>query len=128
MTTTLKRVIGLLFGTGSYALLTLLLAGCGGGGATEAQPATTAATATTIACTAGVEPHGTDELAYGAAARRDLRIYDRPGGNPGERFNKINPNGVPTVFGVVARRVEANCKPSWYTVRLPAGRTAGSVG
>jgi hypothetical protein len=58
-------------------------------------------------------------LAYGAAARRDLRVYDRPWGRPGELFKRINPNGVPTVFGVVARYVEENCKPSWYRVRLP---------
>ena len=129
MTTTLKRVIGLLLGTGSYALLTVLLAGCGGS-ATETQPAppaTTAATTTTAACTAEVEPYGSDELAYGAGALRDLRIYDRPGGRPGERFKKINPNGVPTVFGVVARRVEQSCKPSWYRVRLPR-RPNGRLG
>jgi hypothetical protein len=122
MTTTLKRVSGLLLGTGSYGVLTVLLASCGGGGATEAQPvppATTAAIATTIACTADVQPLVSDELAYGAAARRDLRVYDRPWGRPGELFKRINPNGVPTVFGVVARYVEENCKPSWYRVRLP---------
>ena len=76
MTTTLKRVIGLLLWTGSYAVLTVLLVGCGGGTEREAQPAppaTTATTATTIACTAEVEPSGSDELAYGAAALRDLR-------------------------------------------------------
>ncbi len=122
MTTTLKRVIGLLLGTGSYALLTVLLAGCGGGSSAEPQPpptTTTAATTTTAGCAAGVEPVGSDELAFGAAARRDLRIYDRPGGRPGERFTTINLNGVPTIFGVVARRVDQNCEPSWYRVRLP---------
>ena len=130
MTTTLKRVTGFLLGTGSYALLTVLLAGCGGGSATETQPtppAATAVTTTTIACTAEVEPQGSDELAYGAAALRNLRIYNRPGGRPGERFNKINLNGVPTVFGVVARRVEENCEPSWYRVRLPR-RPNGRLG
>ena len=94
MTTTLKRVIGLLLGTGSYAVLTVLLVGCGGGSATEAQPAPPATTATapkTIACTAGVEPHGSDELAYGAAALRDLRIYDRPGGPPGRAVQEDQP-------------------------------------
>ncbi len=123
MTTTLKRVIGLLLGTSSYALLTVLLAGCGGGSAEEAPPVPaapiTAATTSSPACSAAVEAQGSDELAYGAAARRALRIYDRPGGRPGERFGKLNLNGVPTVFGVVARRVEEDCEPSWYQVRLP---------
>lgn len=128
MTTTLKRVIGLLLGTGSYALLTVLLAGCGGGSAEQAPPAPAAPiTTTTIACSAAVEPQGSDELAYGASARRDLRIYDRPGGRPGERFGKINLNGVPTVFGVVARRVGKGCAPSWYRVRLPR-RPNGRLG
>jgi hypothetical protein len=129
MTTTLKRVIGLLLGTGSYALLTVLLAGCGGGSTAEApQPTATAtAAATTTACAAGVEPQGSDELSYGAAARRDLRIYDRPGGRAGERFGKLNPNGVPTVFGVVARRIEKDCAASWYRVRLPR-RPNGRIG
>ncbi len=130
MTTTLKRVIGLLLGTGSYALLTVLLAGCGGGSSEEASrpPAapmtvtvttTVTTTVTATPCEAAVERRVSDTLAYGAAARRKLRIYNRPDGRPGERFNKLNLNGVPTVFGVVARRVEDDCSPSWYQVRLP---------
>ena len=114
----------------SYAVLTVLLAGCGGGSTDEgspvAAPPTTVTVTTTVtttetmpACAAAVEPQGTRSLAYGAAARRDLRVYDRPGGKPGERFGKLNLNGVPTVFGVVARRVEENCEVSWYQVRLP---------
>jgi hypothetical protein len=127
MTTTLKRVIGLLLGTGSYAVLTVLLAGCGGGSAEEAEPPPTPPVTITVtttvttppACAVAVEPQGSDELAYAAYARRDLRVYDRPDGRPGERFAKINPNGVRTIFGVVARRVEADCEPGWYRVRLP---------
>ena len=123
MTTTLERVIGRRLRTGSYALLTVLLAGCGAGSPDEPPPAaapkvTTAAT-TTAACTPAVEPRVTDSLAYAAAAKRDLRVYDRPDGQPGERFGKLNLNRVPTVFGVVARRVEKDCEPSWYQVRLP---------
>ena len=34
---------------------------------------------------------------------------------------------MPTVFGVVARRVEESCKPSWYQVRLPR-RPNGRLG
>src|ERR671913_527779 len=103
MTTTLKRVIGLLLVTGSYAVLTVLLAGCGGGGSDEgppvAAPPRTVTVTTTVtrtetmpACAAAVEPLGTESLAYGAAARRDLRVYYRPGGKPGERFRKLNLN------------------------------------
>jgi hypothetical protein len=122
MTTTLKRVIGPFLGTGSYALLTVLLAGCGGNDeAARTTPPTVTPTVvqTTTTCAAVVERVGSDVLAYGAAARHDLRVYYRPGGRPGERFGKLNPNGVPTVFGVVARRVAEDCEPSWYRVRLP---------
>ena len=127
MTTTLKRVTGRLVWTVSYALLTVLLAACGGGGAEEAPPVAAAPVTTTTACAVAVEPQGSDRLAYGAAARRDLHVYDRPGGRPGERFGKLNLNGVPTVFGVVARRVEEDCMPSWYQVRLPR-RPNGRLG
>ena len=132
MTTTLERVIGRRLRTGSYVLLTVLLVGCGGGPTDEPPPAaapkattattttpTTTAATTTIACAPAVEPQGTASLAYAAAANRDLRVYDRPRGRPGERFGKLNLNRVPTVFGVVARRVEEDCEPSWYQVRLP---------
>src|ERR687897_2658378 len=132
MTTTLERVIGRRLRTGSYVLLTVLLVGCGGGPTDEPPPAapkattatttttpTTTAATTTIACAPAVEPQGTASLAYAAAANRDLRVYDRPRGQPGERFGRLNLNGVPTVFGVVARRVEEDCEPSWYQVRLP---------
>jgi hypothetical protein len=119
---------------GSYALLTVLLAGCGGEAREEPPPvaepaATTAATTTetTTPCATAVEPQGSDSLAYGAGALHALRIYDRPGGRPGERFAKLNLNGVPTVFGVVARRIEEDCKPSWYRVRLPR-RPNGRLG
>jgi hypothetical protein len=78
-------------------------------------------------CGAVVEPVGSDVLAYGAAARRNLRIYDRSEGRPGERFKKITLNGVPTVCGVVARRVQEDCEPSWYQVRLPR-RPNGRLG
>jgi lipoprotein-anchoring transpeptidase ErfK/SrfK len=36
-----------------------------------------------------------------------------------ERFRRVNANGVRTVFGVVARRVDARCRTTWYRVRLP---------
>jgi len=130
MTTTLKRVTGRRVWAVSYALLTVLLASCGGGEPEQPEqppPVVAAPVTTTTACTAAVEPQGSELLAYSAAARRDLRVYDRPGGRPGERFGKLNPNGVPTVFGVVARRIEEDCEPSWYRVRLPR-RPNGRLG
>ena len=131
MTTTLKRVIGLLLGTGSYAVLTVLLAGCGGGerrrGPAAAgrddrgrqrrrSPAPPESSPTAPTSWPTARPRGATSGSTTA-----------PAADPGERFAKINLNGVPTVFGVVARRVEKSCKPSWYRVRLPR-RPNGRLG
>jgi hypothetical protein len=62
---------------------------------------------------------GSSNRAFGAAARRDLAVYTRPGGRVLERFRRVNPNGVTTVFGVLGRSVEPTCRASWYRVRLP---------
>jgi hypothetical protein len=92
------------------------LAGCGGA-ATERDEAVRAQQR--AACTPGVRSVGSETRALGAAARRDLAVHVGPGGRVLERFGRVNPNGVPTVFGVVARRVDARCRTTWYRVRLP---------
>ncbi len=73
------------------------------------------------------EPLGTETTAYAAAARRPIAVHDVPGGAVVERFGRLNPNGVTTVFGVLGRRVDENCVASWYRVRLPR-RPNGRVG
>jgi hypothetical protein len=70
---------------------------------------------------------GTATRSYAAAARRPIAVHDEPGGAVVERFGRINPNGVTTVFGVLGRRVGEDCAPSWYRVRLPR-RPNGRVG
>ena len=62
---------------------------------------------------------GSSNRAFGAAARHDLAVYTGPGGRVLERFRRVNPNGVTTVFGVLGRSVGRTCRPSWYRVRLP---------
>ncbi len=70
---------------------------------------------------------GTATTSYAAAARRPIAVHAEPGGAVVERFGRINPNGVTTVFGVLGRRVGEDCGPSWYRVRLPR-RPNGRVG
>jgi hypothetical protein len=107
-----------------------LAAGCGGAdkraSATAAkaqQPAPTATnrpTTTAPACTEG-EFRGleTRRLAYGGAVRARAVAYTGPEGRPIARFGRLNVNRVPTIFGVVGVRVDDNCRPSWYRVKLP---------
>ena len=124
-----------MIGIRSYALLTVavlgILGACGGeddGGdaAPERQPVEIRVEPQRCSPTA-YEPLLTQTRAFGAAARRDVVVYARPGGRAVERFRRINLNGVPTVFGVLGRRVDRSCRASWYRVRLPRrpnGRTA----
>jgi L,D-transpeptidase-like protein len=106
-------------------LLTLaglaLLAGCGGSperGALGVQKTT---------CIAGsFRPLGSAREAPAAAARAALAAYGRPGGRVVRRFGRLNPNGVPTVFGVVGARVDERCRATWYRVRMPR-RPNGSI-
>jgi hypothetical protein len=99
-----------------------VLAGCGGSherGALGIQKTT---------CIAGsFLPLGSVREAPAAAARARLAAYDRPGGPVVRRFGRLNPNGVPTVFGVIGARVDERCRATWYRVRMPR-RPNGSVG
>lgn len=51
---------------------------------------------------------------------RDRAVaYREPGGEVLARFERLNVNGVRTVFGVRAERVGADCRAEWYHVQLP---------
>jgi lipoprotein-anchoring transpeptidase ErfK/SrfK len=45
--------------------------------------------------------------------------YRRPGSNPFARFGRLNVNGFPTVFRVLAVVRNASCTARWYRVQLP---------
>ena len=80
------------------------------------------------ACKAGKwKPMRTERRAYGAVALMGLRAFRAPGRKPFATFGRLNANGVPTVFGVLAKRVDASCRARWYRVQLPM-RPNGSVG
>lgn len=113
-----------------YRVLTLLsvaLAGCGGGDREREEPSAVLAIEKT-----GCEPDSferleTNRVAHGAAVVKRATAYSDPGGRAIARFSRLNVNGVPTVFGVVGARVDGRCRATWYRVRLPR-KPNGSMG
>jgi lipoprotein-anchoring transpeptidase ErfK/SrfK len=57
--------------------------------------------------------------AQAAVVRSRAVAYGRPGGAPLHTFGARNVNGVPTVLGVLAERLDRHCEPAWYRVPLP---------
>jgi hypothetical protein len=98
---------------------------------TKPVPATTAASPPAQAPAACAEGSfrrlETSRVAYGAAVRTRTVAYVRPGGRPIARFERLNVNRVPTVFGVVGEILDDDCRPAWYRVRLPK-KPNGSMG
>jgi lipoprotein-anchoring transpeptidase ErfK/SrfK len=79
-------------------------------------------------CAAGsLERRGSARVAYAAVVRGHARVYRRRGLGPVATFGPLNPNGVPTVFGIVGAVVDAACKPTWYRVQVPV-RPNGASG
>ncbi|HEX4930557.1 MAG TPA: L,D-transpeptidase [Gaiellaceae bacterium] len=71
-------------------------------------------------CVAGSShPLGTARTSYAAVAQGDLRAYRSPGSGRLASFGPENVNGVPTVFAVLSKRVDAACAARWYRVQLP---------
>src|SRR3712207_9593742 len=72
------------------------------------------------ACAAGsVRSLRSGRVAYAATVVRPLRAYRRPGRRPFARFERLNVNRVPTVFGVLAAVRGRDCRADWYRVQLP---------
>jgi len=122
------------------ALAVCLLAGCGAERAAEPAPRLAAETtakaevaaaqtpARAPACIAGkVRPLGTAKRTLAAIVRDRAVAFRKPGGERIADFGARNVNGVPTVFGVLARRVDGRCRATWYRVQLPL-RPNGVVG
>jgi lipoprotein-anchoring transpeptidase ErfK/SrfK len=62
---------------------------------------------------------GSSARAHAAVVQDVTVVYRRPGGARLARFETENENGVPTVFGVLAKRLDAGCRPDWYRVQVP---------
>jgi lipoprotein-anchoring transpeptidase ErfK/SrfK len=109
----------------TVALASLALAGCGGGKTTATHGV---AAAKKAVCRAGTQrPVGSERVAWAAVAVRPTTAYRRPGGEPIQRFGLLNANGVPTVFGVLAERLDRRCRTTWVRVGLPI-RPNGATG
>jgi lipoprotein-anchoring transpeptidase ErfK/SrfK len=69
---------------------------------------------------------GTPRTSYAAVVQEQAQAYRKPGASRLASFGPENVNGVPTVFAVLQKRVDARCVVQWYRVQLPVkpnGRT-----
>ena len=72
-------------------------------------------------------PVGTERTTYAAVVQERASAYRRPGSSRLASFGPENVNGVPTVFAVLGKRVDAACAAQWYRVQLPL-KPNGSTG
>ena len=121
-------------------VLALLVAACGSTDpAAETSPSAPASAESGVAgverstivartCRPGSEqPLGDDRRAFAAVAGRGATAFRAPGGKRLARFAAENVNRFPTVFGVLAKRVDERCRATWYRVQLPL-RPNGATG
>lgn len=110
-----------------HVLSVLLLAGCAfertRAEAVTPPPAPPAAGP----CVEGAVRNAVSERrALAAVVQQRAIAYREPGREPIESFGARNVNDVPTVLGVLARRVDERCRTTWFRVQLPLkpnGRT-----
>jgi len=93
--------------------------------AESATPAATRAPGAITRCAAAaVQPLRTRALAFAAVVRTRASARVSPGGRIVGSFERLNANGVPTVFGVLGR---TDCAGRWLRVQLPT-RPNGVLG
>lgn len=111
------------------ALALAALSGCGGsGGKQEHATAVSGRQASPPHCRSGiVQPLGNGRIAYVALVPRRAVAFRAPGRRAFASFGPRNVNGHATVFGVLARRLDASCSADWYRVELPI-RPNGATG
>jgi lipoprotein-anchoring transpeptidase ErfK/SrfK len=95
----------------------VLVTGCGGN--RSHGIAGTSATRTRSCVAGSVHRVGSRALAYAAVVRSRATVVRRPGGRALSTFDRLNENGVPTVFEVLAVRVDRGCRPVLYRVQVP---------
>jgi len=112
----------------ALSVVALLAAGCGGRAAERAHGVAAAQKAVTHRCADGAQRAlGTKLSAVAAIVIRPTTAYRAPGRRPISRFALKNVNGAPTVFGVLAERVDHGCRATWLHVQLPI-RPNGATG
>lgn len=102
------------------------LVGCGAGahraatGSAQVRQPRPVAHVGTRLCHADVSrPLGSRGVAVTAVVRRSARAYQLPGRRFFATFGRLNQNGYPTVFRVLAALRTRGCRASWYRVQLP---------
>jgi hypothetical protein len=70
---------------------------------------------------------GSEAKTYAVVVDEHATAYRAPGAGRFAEFGSENANGVPTVFAVLAERVDELCRAGWYKVRLPL-RPNGATG
>ena len=127
-------------GVSVIVLVALVVAACGGAGKEAAGPVgqetlvasprlevdrvalavSSTRSSAAPACRRGeIRRIGNRRVAYAVVLKRPSVVFRRPGRRPLARFQKLNRNGFPTVFGVRAVVLDASCNPVWYRVQLP---------
>lgn len=127
---------GLVVAAAGLVLVLPLFAGCGAGPSAplsegsaqpyHAAPLGVRKPAKQPSCTAALASRPT--RSYAAVVRKLAVVRTRPGGGKViGRFDAIDQNGYPTVFGVVGKKVDRQCRSTWYHVQLPV-KPNGSTG
>jgi lipoprotein-anchoring transpeptidase ErfK/SrfK len=109
-----------------FTLLLFAAAGCGGQ-AHRAQPPVPTPTPAARTCTPGeLRNLGSARVAYAAVVRSRAAVTT-PSGRVFARFDRLNQNGVPTIFSIRSVRVDRRCRPVSYFVQIPR-RPNGATG
>ena len=104
-----------------------LLAGCGATVQHASSARRPLAAPTRVHCSTETTTLGSGRVALAAAVRNRARAYRRPAGRSVARFGRLNQNGFPTVFRVLAVLRAPDCSARWYRVQLPL-RPNGATG
>jgi lipoprotein-anchoring transpeptidase ErfK/SrfK len=115
-------------------LLAVLLAGCGASNkevatakpaampkqaAIPSPPIKRPAAAIARRCSWTRRPVGSPRVTVAAVVRGHARVFRAPGRRLLASFGRLNQNGYPTVFRVLAAVRGRNCGSAWYRVQLP---------
>jgi lipoprotein-anchoring transpeptidase ErfK/SrfK len=101
-------------------LVVSAVAGCGGDGTASTDSDVAEAKKAVPNCVArSTRPVGSARKSYAAVVQERAQAYRKPGSTRIATFGPMNVNGVPTVFAVLAKRVDRACVARWYRVQLP---------
>jgi lipoprotein-anchoring transpeptidase ErfK/SrfK len=85
----------------------------------EAAPKAAAKARPRRNCADDIRALGSAARSYAAVVVKGATAYRVPGAGTLARFGPENVNGVPTVFAVLAERLDERCRAEWYRVQLP---------